>query len=271
MKQFKRILQLIVVPSVNRRKRGPVRMAIANIRLSLAFISAVTAILASTASLAAPTLQNPFTVRVLYDAPAGDPPATDICFAIGIPRSVNINQTVNFDLAFTGPLGGSPVDIFSARQGGASDSSIPAHQICFYFPNTPVQPGETINITMEGDGTSSDPPIAGDSQSAGNYWTFAQNLFEFQYPRLAPPIFGPVGFGIFGVDDMRGDFDAQDLDPFPLGPPSRSSLTFDGASFFITTVPEPSSVWLASIAMVCAALCSRRRRNPVVEKAIAQK
>lgn len=223
---------------------------------------ALAATLAAAPALASVVLQNPFTVSVLYDAEPGDPAATDICFFIGIPLSVNINQTVNLDLAFTGPLGGSPVDIYSARQGGAADSTVAAHQICFYFPNTPVQPGETLNLTMEGDGSSSAPPLIGTQLGVGDYWTFAQDLFEFQYPLLAPPDHGPVPFGLFDVIDRRGEFRPQDVHPFALRRPSNSVVTFDGHSYFTTTVAEPGTIWILSLAAACAALCSRRRRGP---------
>ncbi|WP_349741872.1 PEP-CTERM sorting domain-containing protein [Roseateles cavernae] len=257
------LLHLIVQPLATRCSKHVLEVgARAKLRWPQAFIAALVATLAPLPTLATVVLQNPFTVSVLYDADPGDPAATDICFFIGIPLSVNINQTVNLDLAFTGPLGGSPVDIYSARQGGAADSTVAAHQICFYFPSTPVQPGETLNITMEGDGSSNDPPLNGNQMAVGDYWTFAQDLFEFSYPHLAPPDHGPVPFGIFDVIDRRGEFRPQDVHPFALRPPSNSVVTFDGHSYFTTTVPEPSTVWILSLAAACAALCSRRRREP---------
>ena len=93
--------------------------------------------LAWPAARATPALQNPFTISATYDVPAGSPAATDVCFTTGSPFSFNTFNTASLDLAYTGPLGGSPIEIEATVQGSADSTQHP-NQVCFYFGSTPV-------------------------------------------------------------------------------------------------------------------------------------
>lgn len=207
--------------------------------------------LAGPAAQAAPTLINPFTISATYDVPPGSPAATDVCFQTGTPFEFNTFNTVSLDLAYTGPLGGSPVEIQASAQGSADSTQHP-NEICFFFPDTPVQPGETLNLIVE-----SDDVVPDDFDFGPATWTFSEDLGQFEYPVLDPAPFPPVQLLDWHAERRRGLIDPNDLLPFVAGDPDPVIVRFDDGMQLIH-VSEPGG--LALLGMTMLALSPRRRR-----------
>lgn len=209
---------------------------------------------ASASAIAGPMLVNPVTLSATFDAPPDHAPATDICFTTGTPFAYNTFNTVSLDLAHTGPLGGSQVEVTGAVQGGPGSAEHP-NQICFYFPDTPIQPGETLFLTVE----------AGNSGATGDFgeawWTFADDLQEFQRPRSHPPAINPVPLNNWGVFPRFGEVDPLDIHPFARNDPKRVEVLFENDTRLTLTVAEPDMLALLALAALAAlATCGLRRR-----------
>ena len=220
-----------------------------SLRSILAFSSLAAFFLTPSITAASPTLTNPFLVSVTYEADDGAPPATDICFSTGTPFEYNIYNTASLDMAFTGPLGGDPVDLMAGHAGGPTSSEHP-NQICFFFPNTPIQSGDTLNLVIEA-GAHGDPFIGGDNGSTE--WTFSEDLSQFLYPSLSPPPHPPqpaFNQRIALLGDARPP---QELVPFKLHLPDPIRVLQVGDDMTTLTVPAPGGIGLFAM-LACAAL-----------------
>lgn len=197
-----------------------------------------TACLASGAWAAA-TVYNPMTLSVTYDAPPGSPEPTDFCFSTGTPFDFNAFNTVSLDLSYTSS--GAQVEIDAAVQGGPTSAEHP-QQVCFYFGDTPIAPGDTLNIVIEANDN-----VPADFDVEDSWWTFAEHRGQFLYPVRNPPPIGPVPVHNGLVVRRDGPWDPQDLVPFRIGDPDPLRVYRDDGSLITHThLPEPGSlVWLA--------------------------
>lgn len=218
------------------------------------YIPLLAATLAMPTEIHAAALINPVTFSVRYDVPPNSPAATDICFVVaGLANLYNTYNTVSLDLAHTG-LGGHPVDVFSALTADYTSREHPG-EICFFFPATPIQPGETLLLTTE---RGANPPPAPDQPAR---WTFAQDIGEFEFARSHPPALPPVEIAHFNVLALQGPIEAQELHPFPLHAPVAVETRFEDGTLFTRTVPEPGTLSLAFVGALAAAFGLRRRRH----------